>query len=134
MGDPECQVILPRLDGDLLKIITKSLNNQLNETKIKWKKVKCMSIVLCSKGYPGKYKKNKILYNLEKIKNKKNFFIFHAGTKLFNNKIISIGGRVLNISSTGQSYKIIREKILKIIKKINWKNGFFRKDIGFKVI
>ena len=134
MGDPECQVILPRLDGDLLKIITKSLNNQLNETKIKWKKVKCMSIVLCSKGYPGKYKKNKIIYNLEKIKNKKNFFIFHAGTKLFNNKIISIGGRVLNISSTGQSYKIIREKILKIIKKINWKNGFFRKDIGFKVI
>ena len=129
MGDPECQVILPRLDGDLLKIIMKSLDNKLNKVKVKWKKIKCMTIVLCSKGYPGKYKKNKSIHNLEKIKNKKDFFIFHAGTKLIDDRIISIGGRVLNISSTGYSFKIIRSKILKIIKKINWKNGFFRKDI-----
>ena len=134
MGDPECQVILPRLDGDLLKIIMKSLDNKLDKVKVKWKKIKCMTIVLCSKGYPGKYKKNKSIHNLEKIKNKKDFFIFHAGTKLINDRIISIGGRVLNISSTGYSFKIIRSKILKIIKKINWKNGFFRKDIGSKVI
>jgi phosphoribosylamine--glycine ligase len=134
MGDPECQVILPRLDGDLLKIIMKSLDNKLDKVKVKWKKIKCMTIVLCSKGYPGKYKKNKNIHNLEKIKNKKDFFIFHAGTKLINDRIISIGGRVLNISSTGYSFKIIRSKILKIIKKINWKNGFFRKDIGSKVI
>ena len=134
MGDPECQVILPRLDGDLLKIIMKSLDNKLNKVKVKWKKIKCMTIVLCSKGYPGKYKKNKSIHNLEKIKNKKDFFIFHAGTKLIDNRIISIGGRVLNISSTGYSFKIIRSKIIKIIKKINWKNGFFRRDIGSKVI
>ena len=134
MGDPECQVILPRLDGDLLKIIMKSLDNKLDKVKVKWKKIKCMTIVLCSKGYPGKYKKNKNIHNLEKIKNKKDFFIFHAGTKLIDDRIISIGGRVLNISSTGYSFKIIRSKILKIIKKINWKNGFFRKDIGSKVI
>jgi len=134
MGDPECQVILPRLNEDLLKIIIKSLNNKLNKIKIKWKNIKCMTIVLCSKGYPGKYKKNDITNNLKKIKIRKNSFIFHAGTKLINNKVIAVGGRVLNISSTGRSFKIIRSKILTIIKKINWENGFFRKDIGSKVI
>ena len=134
MGDPECQVILPRLNEDLLKIIIKSLNNKLNKIKIKWKNIKCMTIVLCSKGYPGKYKKNDITNNLKKIKSRKNSFIFHAGTKLINNKVIAVGGRVLNISSTGRSFKIIRSKILTIIKKINWENGFFRKDIGSKVI
>ena len=134
MGDPECQVILPRLKGDLLKIIIKSLDNKLNEIKIKWKNIKCMTIVLCSKGYPGKYKMNNVIYNLRKIKNGKNFFIFHAGTKLINSKIIAVGGRVLSVSSTGHSFKKVRSKILDIIKKINWKNGFFRKDIGSRVI
>ena len=65
---------------------------------------------------------------------KKNSFIFHAGTKFINNKLVSNGGRVLNITSTGTTYKKIRKNIFKIIKKINWKNGFFRKDIGWRVI
>ena len=93
-----------------------------------------MTIVLCSKGYPFKYKKNKSIKNLEKINLKKNSFIFHAGTKLINNKLVSNGGRVLNIVSTGQVFKQIRKKIIQIIKKINWKNGIFRKDIGWRVI
>ena len=103
MGDPECQVILPRLETDILKIFKKSVENKLNKIKIKWKKLKCMTIVLCSEGYPGKYKKNVVIKNLQKIKNKKNLLIFHAGTKLINNKLISYGGRVLNITSTGKN-------------------------------
>ena len=134
MGDPECQAILPRLKTDLLKIIISSLKNRLNKTKINWKNDKCMTVVLCSKGYPGKYKKNKDLKNISRIKLTKKDFIYHAGTRLENGKILSNGGRVLNITSSGKNFFKIRNKILKIIKKINWKYGFYRKDIGWKVI
>ena len=134
MGDPECQVIIPRLSTDILKIFNNASINKLNKINIEWKKLKCMTIVLCSKGYPGKYKKNKRIKNLNKLNYKKNSFIFHAGTKLVDNELFSNGGRVLNVTSTGKVFKNIRKNILKIIKKINWKNGFFRKDIGWRVI
>ncbi len=133
MGDPECQVILPRLKTDLLKIINYSLNNQLKKLKVIWEKNKCMTIVLCSKGYPGNYKKNKVI-KLNKFKDKKNLFIMHAGTKKKNENIISSGGRVLNIVCKGQNFNLIRKKIIKLIKKINWKGGFYRRDIGWRVI
>ncbi len=134
MGDPECQVILPRLKTDLIKIIKSALMNKLKKIKIKWKKDKYMTIVLCSKGYPGNYKKNKNIRNINKLILSKNDFVYHAGTKFKNNKLISNGGRVLNITSVGNSYLNIRKKIISIIKKINWKDGFYRKDIGWKVI
>ena len=134
MGDPECQVIIPRLNTDILKIFNNALSNKLDKISIKWKKSKCMTIVLCSKGYPGKYKKNKIIKNLNELNYNKNSIVFHAGTKLINSQFISNGGRVLNITSTGKVFKSIRKNIIKVIKKINWKNGFFRKDIGWRVI
>jgi phosphoribosylamine---glycine ligase len=134
MGDPECQVILPRLKTDLVKIIVNSVANKLKKIKIKWKKEKSMTIVLCSKGYPGSYKKNKIISNINKLKLLKNEFIYHAGTKIKNDRLISNGGRVLNITATGKSFLKIRHKIIKLIKKLNWKSGFYRKDIGWKII
>ena len=134
MGDPECQVIIPRLDTDIVNIFNNAVLNKLDRIKIKWKNLKCMTVVLCSKGYPGKYKKNKMIKNIRKIKIKNDTFIFHAGTKLVRNEFFSNGGRVLNITSTGRVFKDIRRNILKTIKKINWKDGFFRKDIGWKVI
>ena len=134
MGDPECQVILPRLKTDFVKIVLKVIKNSLNNLKIKWKKDKCMTIVLCSKGYPGNYKKNRNIDNIRRVNLKKQEFIFHAGTKFINNKIFSNGGRVLNVSSTGNNFKKIRKNILKIMKKVNWKYGFFRKDIGWRII
>ena len=134
MGDPECQVILPRLKTDLVSIIKNTINDNLKNIKIKWRKEKSMTIVLCSKGYPGKYKKNIKINNLNDLKLRKNIFIFHAGTKFFQNKIYSVGGRVLNITSFGNNLAKVRNDIIKIIKKINWKSGFFRKDIGWKII
>ena len=134
MGDPECQVILPRLQTDLLKILYSATVNKLNNIDLKWKKIKSMTIVLCSKGYPGKYKKNKIIKNIDKINLKKRSFIFHAGTKILNGKLSSNGGRVLNITSTGKNFKEIRKNILIILNKINWRYGFFRKDIGWRII
>ena len=134
MGDPECQVIMPRLKTDIVKIFNNVTSNNLISTKIKWKNKKCMTVVLCAKGYPGKYKKNLKIKNIKKINLSKNDFIYHAGTKHFNDMLLSSGGRVLNITSIGYNFLKIRNKILSLIKKLDWKDGFCRKDIGWKVI
>ena len=134
MGDPECQVILPRLKTDLLKIIIFSIRNKLKKIKINWIKEKSMTIVLCSKGYPGRYKKNIIIKKLNSLKENRKDFIYHAGTKIINRQILSIGGRVLNFTSLGKDLLKVRKKIIKNIKKLNWKSGFFRKDIGWKIL
>ena len=134
MGDPECQVILPRLKTNIIKILKNTVLNNLKNTKIEWKKEKCMTIVLCAKGYPGNYIKNSQISNIQKVKLSKNDYIYHAGTKILDNEIISSGGRVLNVTSIGNNFLNIRKKIIFIIKKLNWKNGFFRKDIGWKII
>ncbi len=134
MGDPECQTILPRLKTNLFEIIDAVINENLNQINIDWFDSKALSIVQCSKGYPGSYENNQEIKNLDKIILLENEFIFHAGTKINNSKIFSNGGRVLNIVTKSESFKKSRELALKLIKKINWKNGFYRKDIGFKVI
>ena len=134
MGDPECQVILPRLKSDLVKIIKNTVMQKLKETKIKWIKKKSMTIVLCSKGYPGFYNKHVGIKNIEKISLSKNDYIYHAGTKFLNGKLVSSGGRVLNITSLGVEFLQIRKKIIRILKALNWKKGFFRRDIGWRVI
>jgi phosphoribosylamine--glycine ligase len=134
MGDPECQVILPRLKTDIVKIFANSISNKLKDLKIEWIKKKSMTIVLCSKGYPGKYKKNLEINNLNKIKLSNFDLIFHAGTKFIDSKIISTGGRILNFTSLGNSYLNIRKKIIANLKKMKLKNSFYRKDIGWKVI
>ena len=134
MGDPECQTILPKLKTDLSEIIKACADKKLNTIDIEWFNEKSLCIVLCSKGYPEKYKSNIEIENLEQINLNKNEFIFHAGTKKENNKIFSDGGRVLNFVVMSKSFKENRDKSIKIIKEINWKNGFYRKDIGFKVI
>jgi phosphoribosylamine--glycine ligase len=133
MGDPECQVILPRLGTDLVKVLKAAIDHKINKIKINWKNKKCMTTVLCSRGYPGSYK-NSQLPNIDNLKLSKNSFIFHAGTKLKNNLLFSNGGRILNITEIGNSFLNIRNNILRNIKKINWKKGFFRKDIGWRVI
>ena len=134
MGDPECQVLMMRLKTDLLKIIDCSTKNKLHNLKIKWSDKNCITIVLCSKGYPSKYIKNSEIKNLHNIKNDKNNQIFHSGTYLKNNKIYSNGGRVLNITALKNNLIHARDKSLENIKKIKWYDGFYRKDIGWKVI
>ena len=134
MGDPECQVVIPRLKSDLVKIMLNTVSNKLKKTKIEWSNKKSMTIVLCSKGYPGPYKKNILIDNLNKIKLTSSSYIYHAGTYFFKNKLRSNGGRVLNFTSMGSDFKIIRKNIITYIKKLSWKKGFYRKDIGWKVI
>ena len=134
MGDPECQTILPKLETDFLKIIESCIDKNLNNIDIQWKNLKSLCVVLCSIGYPDKFKKNIEIADLDKIDLKGNEFIFHAGTKRIKSKIFSNGGRVLNFVILSNEFKNCRKNAFKLIKKLNWTQGFFRKDIGFKVI
>ena len=134
MGDPECQVILPRLETDLVKIIKKATENKLNEVNIRWKKEKSMTIVYCAKGYPGKYRRNIKLDNIKKLRLSNKEFIYHAGTKFLNGHLLSNGGRIFSVTVLGKKFYKIRSSIISILKKLNLKQGFFRKDIGWKII
>ena len=134
MGDPECQVLMMRLKTYLLEIIDSATKNKLNNLKIEWTKKNCITIVLCAKGYPFNYIKDSEIKNLSSVLSDKNNQIFHAGTYEKNNKIYSNGGRVLNITSSSKSLVSARDKSLTNIDKINWSDGFFRKDIGWRVI
>ena len=134
MGDPECQVLMMRLETDLLEIIDFATNNKINDLKIKWTNKNSITIVLCAKGYPLNYIKNSEIKNLSNVSLDKNNQIFHAGTYRKNNKIYSNGGRVLNITSSSKNLIEAKNKSLENINKINWQDGFFRKDIGWRVI
>ena len=134
MGDPECQTILPRLKTDFFEIIKATVNGELNKIRLDWSNTKALSIVQCSKGYPESYENNKEIKNLDKIILNENEFIFHAGTKINGYRVFSNGGRVLNFVAKADSFKKSRDMVIDLIKKINWINGFYRKDIGFKVI
>ena len=90
--------------------------------------------MLCSNGYPEKYENHKEINNLEKLTLKKNEYLFHAGTIKKDNKLYSNGGRVLNFVITSDTFKESRDRSINLIQKLNWNNGFFRKDIGYKVI
>ncbi len=134
MGDPECQTILPLLKTDLLDLILACCNHNLNKQNIDWHKKKSLCIVLCSKGYPESYKKNIEIPNLKNLEPNKNNFVYHAGTKISDNTINAVGGRVLNFVSISDNYLDSRNQAINQIKKLNWKNGFYRSDIGHKVI
>ena len=134
MGDPECQTILPKLKTDLTEILLASVNYGLSSIDIEWHDYKSLCVVLCSKGYPDKYKNNIMIKDLVNLTISKNEFIFHAGTKMIDNKIHSNGGRVLNFVVLSDDFKKSRNRALELIKKVNWSNGFCRNDIGFKAI
>ena len=134
MGDPECQALMMRLETDLLEIIDHATKNDLNNLQINWSKKNSITIVLCAKGYPAKYIKDSEIKNLSNILTDENNQIFHAGTYEKNSKIYSCGGRVLNATSSSNSLIKARNKSLSNLNKINWVDGFFRKDIGWKAI
>ena len=134
MGDPECQTLLPKLDTDLFEILNSCCDNELNKTEIRWNNKKSLCIVMCSKGYPDTYKKNIEIKNMDLIDLQPNDFLFHAGTVLKNNSVLSNGGRVLNFVSQSDNFSDARNNIYRLMNNLNWPGGFYRKDIGYKVI
>lgn len=134
MGDPECQTILPKLKTDLAEIIDSCCNKKLADINIEWTNKKSLCVVLCSKGYPDTYQKNVLIKNLENLSLNEDNFIFHAGTKNENDKFFATGGRVLNFISLSDDFLKARNEVHQCIEKLDWNGGFYRRDIGFKVI
>ena len=134
MGDPECQTILPKLKSNLIDIFLACCEENLDKMKIEWEVKKSLCIVLCSKGYPDFFKKNIEIDKLNQIKLDKDEFIFHAGTEKKNNKTYAIGGRVLNFVSLSQDFLLAKNSIIKNLINLDWPGGFYRRDIGYKVI
>ena len=134
MGDPECQTILPKLKTDLAEIIDSCCNKKLANINIEWTNKKSLCVVLCSKGYPDTYQKNVLIKNLENLSLNEDNFIFHAGTKNENDKFFATGGRVLNFISLSDDFLKARNEVHQCIEKLDWNGGFYRRDIGFKVI
>ena len=134
MGDPECQTILPKLKTDLTDIFLACCEQKLSEINIEWINKKSLCVVVCSAGYPDTFEKNVEIENINNIHLNKDEFLFHAGTIEKGGKIFAVGGRVLNFISLSEDLKLARENIINNIKKLNWSKGFYRKDIGYKVI
>ena len=134
MGDPECQTILPKLKTDLMDVFISCCDGTLNQLKISFSNSKSICVVLCSKGYPEKFENNIEIKNLQQLKLLKNQNIFHAGTLKTKTGTVSNGGRVLNFVSISDDFLKSRVEAINLIKKLNWKNGYYRNDIGHKVI
>ena len=134
MGDPECQTILPKLKTDLADILLACCDGKLDDVDIQWLNKKSLCVVLCSKGYPDSFLKNVEIENLEQIEISDTNYLFHAGTIKKNNKIYAVGGRVLNFVSVSDNFSDSKKNIIDNIERLNWPGGFYRKDIGYKVI
>ncbi|MFT4451573.1 phosphoribosylamine--glycine ligase [Parvimonas sp. G1425] len=127
-GDPETEVVLPRMESDLLLAIEKSLDGSLKREDLKWKKEKCLTVILTSRGYPKKYEKGKEISGIDLVD--KDIYVYHNNTKVNGSKILTDGGRVLSVTALGNSYDEIREKVYKNIEKISFETKQYRKDIG----
>lgn len=129
-GDPETQVVLPRLKTDLIDIINACLNKQLNNITIEWEDYVTSCVILASGGYPDSYKKGYEIIGLEKCKELKDVFVYHAGTDVKDNKIVNSGGRVLGVMAKGENLEKALEKSYDALKIVSFKDSFYRKDIG----
>ncbi len=130
-GDPETQVLLPRLSTDLVRIVQNTIKKNLKDMVINFIPQNAITVVIASKGYPGDFKKGVLLPSLKNFDDQTKISIFHSGTgKDKNEKLVSNGGRVLSITSVGENVEDCRLKAYNVIKAINWDQGFYRKDIG----
>ena len=127
MGDPETQVVIPRIKNDLLNVFIKCLDEKINEVELDIENNFTTTVILAADGYPESYKKGDDIRNLEEFSNSK---IFHAGTKKENNRILSNGGRVIACTGYGKSLEDAIKNSYRLADNISWDNKYFRKDIG----
>ena len=133
-GDPECQVIIPRLDNDLVDLLINVKEKNLDNYTLNWKDNFAITIVLAANGYPESYQTGDEIEGLDQVANMDNVEIFHAGTKMIGNKVVTSGGRVLNVNGYGEKLVDAKEKAYDLVKKINWPDYYYRKDIGWRAL
>ncbi len=133
-GDPECQVLMMRLGSDILPVLKACADRTLADVSLSWRPEPAMTVVLAAEGYPGGYAKGEVISGLAEASADPDVEVFHAGTKLEGDAVLSNGGRVMNITARGDTIAAAREKAYAAIEKINWPGGFHRKDIGWRAL
>jgi phosphoribosylamine--glycine ligase len=133
-GDPETQAILPRLESDLLEPMLAVADGDLSGVELAWRADVCTTVVLASGGYPGDYTTGFEISGLEEASGMEGITIFHAGTKARDGKIVTSGGRVLNVSALGKDFSEARERAYAAISRIHFENMHFRRDIALRAI
>ena len=133
-GDPETQPLMMRLQGDLLEIMLATADGTLDQVELSWDKRCCCCVVMASGGYPGKYYSDKLIRGIEDAESDPDVKVFHAGTKQAKDGLVTAGGRVLNVCAMGKDLKEAQEKANAACEKIRFEGGWFRSDIGYRVM
>jgi phosphoribosylamine--glycine ligase len=131
-GDPECQVLVPRLKSDLLTAMVATSDGQLDHLDLRWSEKAALIVVMAAKGYPGSYEKSSEIEGLEDAESLEGVTVFHAGTASKDGKIVSAGGRVLGVTALGSDVGDAKVRAYKAVDMIDWAEGFCRRDIGSK--
>lgn len=132
-GDPECQVLVPRLKSDLLTAMVATSDGQLGHLDLRWSQEAALAVVMAAKGYPGSYEKGSEIGGLEEAGSMEGVTVFHAGTKAEDGKILANGGRVLGVTALGADVGEAQKRAYGAVDAIDWKQGFCRTDIGWRV-
>lgn len=133
-GDPECQVLMSRMNTDIVPLLAASAKGELDGKTIEWSDNVALTVVMAAKGYPGAYNKGTEISGLAAAEASGSTRVFHAGTKLDHGQIVANGGRVLNVTASGNSTTDAQAKAYEAISKIKWEDGFFRSDIGWRAV
>ena len=129
-GDPEAQVVLPRMNNDIIDVLEACIDGKLNDIELDFKDNAAVCVVLASDGYPVKYEKGYEIKGLDAFKDKDSYFCFHAGTKLKDGKVVTNGGRVLGVTAMGDDLKQARSNAYEATKWLDFDNKYMRNDIG----
>ena len=133
-GDPECQVLMMRLGGQILDALLSTAKGKLSDVKINWATDHSITVVMASNGYPGSYETGTEIVGLANLPSDSNFMCFHAGTEEKNGKILANGGRVLNITTRAETLVKAQKSAYEMLETIDWPEGFYRKDIGWRAL
>lgn len=133
LGDPEAQPLMLRLKSDLVELCLAAINDKLNRVSASWDERIALSVVLVAKGYPQQYPTGEIIHGLP-AKTNDDVKIFHAGTAIAQNQIVTAGGRVLGVTALGNTVVQAQNKAYQVVKNIHWNNIYYRTDIGYRAI
>jgi phosphoribosylamine---glycine ligase len=133
-GDPEAQVLMPRLKSDLLTALMAARDGVLSGFDLRWRDEAALTVVMASKGYPGSYEKGHKIFGLGEAGSLPGVTIFHAGTERRDGKIVAVGGRVLDVTATGKTVAEAKERAYQAVSRIHWEGSFFRTDIGWRAL
>ncbi|MEP9352127.1 phosphoribosylamine--glycine ligase [Xanthobacter sp. KR7-65] len=133
-GDPECQVLMPRFAGDLVEVLHATATGRLAQVTPQWSQDSAMTVVYASRGYPGPHQVGSAIGGIDAAAALEGVLVFQAGTRLKGGVLVSNGGRVLNVTATGATLAAARERAYAGVAQIDWPDGFFRSDIGWRAL